>query len=207
MDLLIYGTAKISELVFSHLKYNPNYNVVAFVADDEYVKSDSYLGLPLFSFEGIEDHFSPSQYKMLCVGPYSNSSIREKMYESAKAKGYSFINYIDDRAIVSEDLIIGENNIVLPGVYIDCLGRMGNCNIFRPNSYIGHDFVIGNYNYFAPCSKLAGYVTVEEHCFLGIGSTIIERKTIACKTLVGAHSLILKDTEGGTYVGVPAKKL
>ncbi len=48
--------------------------------------------------------------------------------------------------------------------------------------------------------------TVGDRAFLGTGATILGPVTIAAGTMVGAHAVVLTDTEpGSTYVGVPAR--
>ena len=105
-------------------------------------------------------------------------------------------------------MIIGENNIVFAGVYLDYFGKMGNCNIIRPNTYIGHDFNIMNGIYIAPGCNIAGHSTIEDLSFIGISSTILEKLTIRKETLIGAKALVTKDTEPySKYIGIPAKKI
>ena len=208
INLLIHGTGSQGKLLFSEMQYDSEYCVTAFVCDDKYYSSADFMGKPVFKLSQIEQHFSPDDIKVISAGTYSSLRERYNSYLNIKNKGYKFINFISKKAIVAQDIDLGENNIIYGGVYLDYFGKMGNCNIIRPNTYIGHNFDIRNGVYIAPGCNIAGYSTIEDLSFIGIGSTIIERKTIRKETLIGASSLVTKDTEPySLYVGSPAKKI
>ena len=53
---------------------------------------------------------------------------------------------------------------------------------------------------------MAGFVTIEEQCVLGINSTIIDNINIISNTQIGAGSLVIKSIEKkGLYVGNPLR--
>ena len=208
ITLLIHGTGSQGKLLFSELRHDSEYCVKAFVCDDKYYSDNDFMGKPVYKLSEIEQHFPPESINVISTGVYSSLRERYNSYLNIKKKGYKFINFISKKAIVAEDIEMGENNIIFAGVYLDYFGRLGNCNIIRPNTYIGHNFNIQNGVYIAPGCNIAGYSTIEDLSFIGIGSTIIERKTIKKETLIGASSLVTKDTEPySLYLGSPAKKI
>ncbi len=207
MKVVIYGTSNIAELVYFWIKTEGNLDVVGFVAKSKYIDSSEFCELPLTPFESILDDFSTDEVQILSIGPYTNVLERQQMTEEALGKGFTCINYISSKATVAPDVVMGVNNIVLPGVFIDCKGVMGNGNLFRPNSYLGHEFKMGSYNYIAPNCSISGYSDIGDFCFLGIGSTVKDSVKISSRTTLGAHSLLLKDSDpDSVYMGVPAKK-
>ena len=196
----------MKKILFSELQSDENYDVIAFVCDDKYYKDTLFCGKNVYKTSEINDIISPQEVKVISTGAFSSARERYNSYLSIKEKGYSFINYISKNAIVAPDIEMGENNIIFSGVYLDFFGKLGNSNIIRPNTYIGHNFNIKNGVYISPGCNIAGYSEIDDLSFIGIGSTIIERIHIKKETLVGATSLITKDTEEyGKYVGVPAK--
>ncbi len=207
-DLLIHGTGSMGRLLFSEILEYKSFNVKAFVCDDKYYKNDDFMGVPVYKVSEVEKFFPASSIPVISTGSYSSLRERYNSYLQMKSKGYRFINFISKNAIVAKDLIIGENNLIFSGVYLDYFGKLGNCNIIRPQTYVGHNFDIGNGVYIAPNCSIAGFCTIEDLSFIGIGSTILERLTIKRETLVGAASLVTKSTEPYTqYIDSPAKKV
>lgn len=208
MNIVIYGTTNIAKIICFYMQQSEKYNIVAFAADSQYINSDNFLEKPLYDFDKIEKYYNPKEFKMLVLGPFDSPQKKKNMFDTAKSKGYSMINYIQEKAIVSPDLIIGENNVIFNGAYLDCFGKIGDNNVIRPNVYLGHNFEIGSHIYISPGCNIAGYCKINDLSVIGIGTTIMSRKTIAKQSFIGAHSLVLKDTEEKLlYMGSPAKKI
>ena len=53
--VIIFGTGDISQIAYLYLSENKNYEIVAFTIDKEYIKEDTFLGLPVVAFENLED--------------------------------------------------------------------------------------------------------------------------------------------------------
>ncbi|MBQ9271981.1 MAG: acetyltransferase [Alphaproteobacteria bacterium] len=207
-DILLHGLGTTGKLLLAEIFADIRYAVRAIVCDDKYYQENSYLGKPIYKTSEIEKFFTPNSIRVISTGVYSSMRERYASYLQLKNKGYNFINYISKDAIVANDIIIGENNIVFAGTYLDYFGKMGNCNIIRPNTYVGHNFDIHNGVYIAPNCSIAGYTTIEDLSFIGIGATIIEHRNIKTETLIGAASLVTKDTEPfSQYIGIPAAKI
>lgn len=47
MKIIIFGTGEIAELAYYYFTNDSQYEVVAFVADDEYVNNSTFQNLPL----------------------------------------------------------------------------------------------------------------------------------------------------------------
>ncbi len=207
-DILIHGTGTMGKLLFSEFSENNDYNVKAFVCDDKFYTSDSFMGKFVCKSSEVLKYFSPQSIPIISTGVYHSLRERYNSYLKMKEKGFHFINFISKKANVTEDIDIGENNIIFAGVYLDYYGKIGNCNLIRPNTYIGHNFNIGNGISISPGCNIAGYTTIEDLSFIGIGSTILGKLTIGKECLIGAASLVTKDTEPfSTYVGSPARKI
>jgi acetyltransferase-like isoleucine patch superfamily enzyme len=57
-----------------------------------------------------------------------------------------------------------------------------------------------------PNTKISGEVKIGNRNFFGVGSTVLQQITIGNDTVVGANSLIFRNTKDGmTYIGSPAK--
>ena len=197
--VIIFGIGDSAELAKYYLetdkKYKTNYKVVGFTIDSAYKNFDEFLGLPLVSFEKIENIFPPNEYYLFNTLGYSKiNTLREKKYLEGKSKGYRYINYISSKAVVLGD-IRGENNFIEEGVIIQPYCKIGNNNVIRYGSAVGHHSEIQNNCFIAPKVSIAGRVLIKNNCFLGINSTVFDHLVLKERTLVGGGTLIRKNTE------------
>ena len=102
---------------------------------------------------------------------------------------------------------VGLGSICCPNSIITCDVIVGTGTIIDTGCIVTHDCIVGDYVHLAPGTILAGGVTIEDGCELGVGAKVIPRKTIAKDSIIGAGSVVIKDMPSGTHVGVPARTL
>lgn len=131
---------------------------------------------------------------------------RELMFHKAKNKGYNFVSYISSKAIFSPNIKLGENNAILHGVIIEPNVEIGNNNIIWSSTTVCHDSKIGNHNFIAAGTIIGGFTRIEDLCFIGFNSTIIQNIHILNESLIGAKSLQLSNTiKCSKWIGSPSK--
>ena len=199
--VIIFGEGAIQEVALFYLQRDERYDVVAFTADEEYITKDQYLNLPIVPFRDIEKLYSPTEYKMFIpLGYRRNNHLRAEKYYEAKKKGYSFITYISPKAIyygtpVGENCFIFEDNVIQP------FTQIGDNTIMWTGSVLAHHSAIGNHCFIASRVAISGGTKIEDYTFIGINATIGNGITIAKDNLIGAGSVIVKDTkENEVYV-------
>ena len=84
--------------------------------------------------------------------------------------------------------------------------KIGNNVILWSGNHIGHHSEIGDHNFISSHVVVSGQCKIKSNCFIGVNSTIGHGVTIAEKTLVGAGSVITKNTEQES-VYVPARSV
>lgn len=112
---------------------------------------------------------------------------------------------------VPGNITIGDDVRIHNMTYIDASGGLeigshigitAGCQIYTQN----HGIKRNELYYYQPYRL--GKVVIEDDCWIGAGSTITAGVTIRKGTIVGAGSVITKDTEPYSIVGgVPAKKI
>lgn len=208
MNIIIYGNGDFAKLMQYYFDTDSNYRTVVFCVDKEYIQEPIINNLPVVAFEDIENKYSNTEYKMFVAIGYSHMRVRKIIYKKAKNKGYELVNYISSKVTKDDSNIIGENNAILHNVVLEPFAKIGNNNILWSSSVICHNVVIKDHSFIASQSLVGGYSIVNDNCFLGFNSTIIHNIEVAEETLVGAKSLILKDTDKKSkYIGSVAKKV
>lgn len=115
-------------------------------------------------------------------------------------------NIIDSRAIISDDVQLGQGIQFIGTCFIQNFAQIGNWSIINSGSIIEHDSKIGDFVHVAPGVTVCGGVSIGSGSYIGAGSTIVEGVSIGQGVLIGAGSLVLKDVpDGDTQYGAPSK--
>lgn len=191
--LLIIGTGDYAQMAYHFLC--KTYDVVGFSEESEYIKLKSFNSLPIFEFEKIETLFSVSETKILvAVGPNQINTIRERLYNEVKQKGFTCISYIHPKAFVWNENHIGENSFIFPNAIVEPYANVGDNCVMWSGSILSHHSQLKDHCFMAPGSSVSGRTTVKENCFLGINSTIRDNLVIEQNCIVGAGAVIKKNT-------------
>ncbi len=206
--VIVFGNGQGASINFMSLGHDSPYEVSAFTVDREYIRAETFLGLPVVAFEDVESMYPPSDYKMSIYISYRKlNRVRAEKYEQAKAKGYQLINYISSRASLFPDLAIGDNCFIWENASLGPSTVIGNDVFIGSGSLIGHNSIIKDHCFVSPHAVILGSTTIEPYCLIGANSTIRDGGvTIARECIIGAGAFISQDTiERGVYLGNPAK--
>jgi sugar O-acyltransferase (sialic acid O-acetyltransferase NeuD family) len=207
--VIIFGVEDLASLAHFYLKYDSDYEVVAFCLTKNYLSKDQvFEGLPVIDFEEVHNLYSPDEY--LFFAPLSArgmNKLRESIYNEIKVKGYKLISYVSSKVSLFPGVKIGDNCFILEDNTIQPYTEIGNNVIMWSGNHIGHHSVIKDHIFFASHVVLSGNCVVEPYCFFGVNSTVMDGVCIAEGTLVGMGASITQDTEAyGVYGGQRAKK-
>ncbi len=208
--VVVFGNNTLArELIEESKKSGDNFLIEACCVDNEYLESDEFYGYKMVGFSDIENVYPPSEFDMIST-VFSPSGMRNRinLFRRIKEKGYFMRNYISPLANVSNNIIMGENNLIFAFANVGSNGVLGNDNFIRHNVYLGHDFNIKDGNTISPGCIISGQCSIGNRCYLGVGAVVVENIIIADETLIGAGAVVVKNTEEFTkYMGVPAKEV
>jgi sugar O-acyltransferase (sialic acid O-acetyltransferase NeuD family) len=167
----------------------------------------SLMGVPILGHDDKILEYSPQEILLVnTLGSVKDTSARRRLFETWKAKGYTFAQVIHPRAICAPDVVLAEGVQVLAGAIINTASRIGQNTIVNTGAIVEHDCVIGAHIHIAPGARIAGQVTIGDHTHVGIGSTIIQNLTIGENCLIAAGAVVVKSVKAGSVLmGVPAK--
>lgn len=208
-NIIIFGVNDLAELAqFYFLNenrfgYNDPYPI-AFTVNKEFIKEDTFKGLPVIPFKELEFHYPPSEYKLFA--PIADNKLREKIYNEGKKKGYKFISYISSKCtnFASE---IGENCFILEDNTLQPFTKIGNNVVLWSGNHIGHHSIIEDNVFFTSHVVMSGHCHVKKGVFLGVNSTLRDGVTIGENSIIGMGSLVTKNVpDNEIWIGSPAKK-
>jgi len=200
--IVIFGNGEIGELAEYYFRTDSEYEVIAFTADDEYVKSDTFCGLPLIKFQDVKEIYPSDSYKMFIALSYSRmNKDRAEKYYKAKELGYDLVSYVSRKCTFLTEIPVGDNCFILEDNTIQPFVRIGNNVTLWSGNHIGHESVIEDHCNITSHVVISGHVHIHSYCFIGVNATIRDSITIAQGTLIGAGAVIMKDTvEKGVYL-------
>jgi len=206
--VIIFGILDTAELAHYYLTHDSEHEIVAFTVHGKYIKKETFKGLPVVAFEDIEYKYSPTEFSFFAPMTGKNMNrIRERIYRSAKEKGYPLISYISSKATVFPGAQIGENCFILEDNTIQPFTTIGDNVVLWSGNHLGHHGKIKDHVFFTSHVVLSGHCIVESYCFLGVNSTIRDYLTLAQGTFVAMGANVTKNTEKwGVYLGNPAQK-
>ena len=206
--VVVFGISDTAQLAKFYLESDSDHEVVGFTVSRDYMKGDSYEGLPVVAWEEVERHYPPGECKMLVAMVASGmNKHRREFYEQGKAKGYEFISYVSSKAtVLTED--IGENCFILEDNTIQPFTKIGDNVVLWSGNHIGHHSTIESHVFFTSHIVLSGHCHVKEHAFIGVNATIRDFAVIEEGCLIAMGAVITKSTvPWDVYLGNPARAL
>ncbi|MFC5430157.1 acetyltransferase [Paraburkholderia denitrificans] len=206
--LIIFGATSLARLVRCYAEQDMGLKVHAFAVDRQYKTVDEFESLPVIEWQDAMRRFPVHEVSVFVAVGYRNMRARQAAYQSIRQSGYALTNIVASSGYVAKDTVMGENNIVMPGVVVEPGVTIGSNNVLWSNATVCHDTVIGNHNFIAANTTLGGGVSLGDRNFIGFSSVVLQGRRIGNETLIGAQSLIDHDTADlSLYYGSPAKRI
>ncbi|WP_085908705.1 acetyltransferase [Kiloniella majae] len=206
-DLIIFGNGQVAELVYYMFNHDSDYRPVAFTVDEEYIKEEQLLGLPVIPFHNIVETLSPENHDMFVAISFTNvNKLRAQKVSVCKKKGYKLATYVSSKATTFPDLTVGKNCLILEDNTIQPFVTIADNVFLWSGNHIGHHTSIENHCFIASHVVISGSVHVGSHTFIGVNATLRDNIKIGKDNVIGAGCVILKDTDDeNVFVASPAK--
>jgi len=210
-SLYIFGAGEFAQIACAYFMEEGKYDFKGFVVDDENAETSqsSVMGFEVFGYsEFARSSMKVSSKLFVAISASQMNKSRAAVYFRLKSLGCTFASYVSPMAYVSKYSTIGENVFIFEENVIQNGVEIGNNTILWSGNHIGHQSKLGSHVFFSSHVVVSGFCKIEDYCYFGVNSTLVDHVNIGRGTLVGAGTLILKDTEGDSvYVGNPARKI
>jgi sugar O-acyltransferase (sialic acid O-acetyltransferase NeuD family) len=210
-SLYIFGAGEFASIAWSYFSKEGKYDMKGLVVDKEFLdeKTERPAYAPLYAYEDINSSLTnPDTDVFVAISASKMNLARANIYRKLAALGCTFASYVSPFAFISDKCTIGanvfifENNVIQNGVTIN------DNTILWSGNHVGHHSFIGSHVFLSSHVVVSGYCKVDDYCYLGVNTTVIDHINIAQRCLIGAGSLVLKDTEPeSVYFGSPAKRI
>lgn len=204
-DLVILGAGGHARVLLSALQLS-GYKVVGCLAEDvpdaHWPREVEYLGP-----DSVLRSLEPERIKLVNgIGGIGNNDKRQRVFERAKAVGFDFHTVVHPRALLADDVRLGEGVVVMMGAILQVGCVVGPNATVNTGAIIDHDCRIGAHAHIAPGVCLSGAVHVGDGAHIGTGAAVIQGIRIGVNALVAAGCVVVRDIPAGAKVkGVPAR--
>ncbi|MBU3911968.1 MAG: acetyltransferase [Candidatus Omnitrophica bacterium] len=207
MRIAIFAAGGLGKVICDALKKDGSHDIVGFFDDK---KKGKFFGYPILGKCG--------QYQALCkrlniqglivAFGYFFLDKRLSYYKKIlNSKKLHLVNAVHPKAIISDDVKIGQGIYIGPGVIVNPGTRIGDNSVVWSGAIIEHDNIIARNVFITPGVKTAGYTKIGDNSFVGLAANIA-KSNIGKNVTVAAGSLVLSDIKSNSYVcGVPARTI
>jgi len=192
--LIIFGLEDFAKIAYEYFTYDSEFEVVAFTANQDYIKEHSLMNLPVIAFEEIEKIYSPEEYYFYAAITYGRlNEVRANICKQAKEKGYKLASYISSKAFVWKNVKLGEHVFIFEDNTVQPFVEIGSNAVLWSGNHIGHHSIIRNNCFISSHVVLSGWCIIGNNCFIGVNSTISNNVKIGNKCWISHGSIIGKD--------------
>ena len=197
--VVIFGAGQTAHVAYQYFTRDSEHEITAFAVNSDMRQFDELFGLPVVDVEDCPKLYPPDDYRMFVSMNYANlNRLRGEKFAEAKALGYSCVSYVSPRAVVHDNVEIGENCFILENQVIQPFVVIGNNVTIWASNMIGHHCVVEDHCWITSGVVLSGNVSIGSESFLGVNTSIGQNVRVGLRNFVGASSLITKDTKDGT---------
>jgi len=201
-NLIIVGTGDFGEIADEYFAFTSEYAVVAFSVERKYLVTGRFRELPVIPFESLEDLYPPSEgYEVFVAISFSNlNRVRARLYQEAKAKGYTMASYVSPWAFVWDNVEMGEHCFIFEDNRIQPFCKVGDNVVMWSGNHIGHHTVIGNNCFIASEALISGGCEIGDNTFIGVNATIAHNIKIGEDCIIGAGAVVTWDVLPNTVL-------
>jgi sugar O-acyltransferase (sialic acid O-acetyltransferase NeuD family) len=202
--LVIVGDSAFAEVAYEYFTYDSEYEVVAFSVEKDYINKNSLFGIPVVTFESLEEVYNPREHEIFVAIVYTQlNRLRTRLCNQAKDKGYKLASYISSKAFVWRNVKLGEHCFIFENNVIQAFVQLGTNVMLWSGNHIGHHSIIQDNCFFSSHVVISGFVDVGKNCFFGVNSTISNNLKIEKDCWIGPSVTITKDTKVGEIYRIP----
>jgi sugar O-acyltransferase (sialic acid O-acetyltransferase NeuD family) len=202
--LILVGDRVFAEIAHEYFTHDSEHEVVAFSVERDYLREDSFRGLPMVPFESLEESHDPGEHLVHVAITYLEfNRVRARLAEEARAKGFGLASYVSSRAFVWRNVELGEHCFIFEDNTIQPFVRIGRNVVLWSGNHIGHHSSVGDNCFVSSHVVISGGVTVGDNSFLGVNSTLVNDIEVGSDCWIGPAATVTRDVPPDTFITPP----
>jgi len=207
--ILLFGGGNQVHYTLDIIEKENKYDVVGIIDSVHEIGTDRYGYKVLGRQENLIDIVEEYNIDAGIITIGDNWS-RFKVYQAITEQmpSFKFVNAIHPSVIIGNNVELGFGVVMMAGVIVNPLSKIGNFTFFATGCQIEHDCVIEDYASVSAGSVMGGYVTIGKFSAVTLGVIILDRLKIGENSVIGSGSLVLKDIPDNVLAyGNPINKI
>jgi sugar O-acyltransferase (sialic acid O-acetyltransferase NeuD family) len=183
-----------------------DYELAGFLVEAGYgVPGTIVDGLPILGDPSWLDGRGGEVVAFCAVG---SSALRLRFGRICQSYGISCATIVHPSVLIGPDVEIGEGVMLAARCVLTRRVRIGVHSQINVACTLPHGTVIADFVTMSPGVQLAGNVQIDTGCFVGIGSSVIQRRRLGRWSTIGAGCAVIRDVpDNATVVGVPGRTI
>lgn len=205
--LIIVGDSAFAEIAREYFEVDTHYEVVVFAVEAEYLKKDQLQGIPVVSFESLEQTHPPDGHEIFIAVTYKQMNrLRTRLAREALRRGYRLASYVSPKAFVWRNVKLGEHCFIFEGNTLQPFVTLGNNVVLWSGNHIGHHSTIHDNCFISSHAVVSGFCEIGENSFLGVNCEIANNVSVAKDNWIGPGVSINRATEPGALYGATSSE-
>jgi len=168
------------------------------------VESETLFDLPIKN--NLSSYKSKTNENIYVISAIGSPTNRERVMISAIDSGFIATSILHPSAQISEHSQIEEGAIICQNCVIQPFAIIKRFAYIHTGTVIGPEVEIEQAVTINSLCGISAKTTIHSHCYIGVGTQIIQGTTIEKESTIGAGSVVLSDIPNNVLVvGSPAK--
>ncbi|PLK42724.1 acetyltransferase [Emticicia sp. TH156] len=206
--ILIFGAGSLGKITLDIFNRN-NVLVYGFLDDDKKLHNTEIGEIVVLGDTDDDGFLKIIGQKTEAFVAIGNTKVKKKLVEILNERRKVMpVNAIHDRAVVSEEAIIGHGNLVMANAVINPFAKVGNHCIIQSGAVIDAEAKVADFANIGAGAIINTNVDIAEGAFIGSGAVIVTGIRIGKNARVGAGSVVVENVaDNATVFGNPAQKI
>ncbi len=206
--ILIFGAGSLGKITLDIFNRN-NVLVYGFLDDDKKLHNTEIGEIVVLGDTDDDGFLKIIGQKTEAFVAIGNTKVKKKLVEILNERRKVMpVNAIHDRAVVSEEAIIGHGNLVMANAVINPFAKVGNHCIIQSGAVIDAEAKVADFANIGAGAIINTNVDIAEGAFIGSGAVIVTGIRIGKNARVGAGSVVVENVaDNATVFGNPAQKV
>jgi len=206
--ILIFGAGSLGKITLDIFNRN-NVLVYGFLDDDKKLHNTEIGEIVVLGDTDDDGFLKIIGQKTEAFVAIGNAKVKKKLVEILNDRRKVMpVNAIHDRAIVSDQAIIGHGNLVMANAVVNPFAKLGNHCIVQSGAVIDAEATVADYVTIGAGAMVNTNVEIAEGAFIGSGAVLVTGIKIGKNARVGAGSVVVENVaDNSTVFGNPAKKI
>ena len=201
--LYIYGASGHAKVVIDIAEKCGCWEIRGIFDDNPKLIGTELFGYPILGGLSAIERLDPSQDRLFVA--IGSNAARRRIGRALMERGFELPSLVHPTAVIGRNVRIGRGTAVMAGVVVNPATDVGDLCILNTGCTVDHDNTLCEAVHVSPGAHLAGNVRVGDESWVGIGSSVIEGRTIGDRCMIGGGAVVIANVRDDTTVaGVPA---